>query len=337
MPKKAVNGMRKITVMLCLCGVISTTIFPAENGLPQGEYGKERLFSIKEKILLKGLPKDISSLRIWIPYPVRDNQQGIEDFKIEGPFEEQIITDNKYGNKILFLKAQQPLLNADSAAITLSFKVERKEYGMANAELSSGKDLKPFLKADRFVPVKGEIRKLAQKITKGKNGDIAKARAIYDYIIDELTYSKDDLKICGIGNSLLTLQHKKGICSDYHSLFISLVRSLGIPAKFEIGFRIPADAQEGVLNGYHCWAKFYLKGKGWIPVDASEADKHPEKKDYFFGNIDENKVHLTTGRDIRLNDARDTEPLNFFVYPYVELNGEKFYNVETSISFKEAQ
>ncbi len=113
------------------------------------------------------------------------------------------------------------------------------------------------------------------------------------------------------------------------------MRSLGIPAKFEIGFRLPEDTKEGRLNGYHCWAKFYLKDKGWIPVDISEADKNPEKRDYFFGNIDENRVHLTTGRDITLKDAQDGQPLNFFVYPYVELNGVHFTDVDIELLFRD--
>ena len=70
-------------------------------------------------------------------------------------------------------------------------------------------------------------------------------------------------------------------------------------------------------------------------MDISEADKHPEKKDYFFGRIDENRVHLTSGRDIVLAYAQDSPPLNFFVYPYAELGGERFDTIETDISFKQ--
>ena len=333
--RSSVGAMRKITAILSFAVGISAVLILTHHTAWAQARGEERVFSIEEKILLTGLPDDVSALRIWIPYPLQDNQQSVEDVKIEGPFEYQILTDKEYGNKILFFKAKQPLLDSDTAEIVLSFKVQRKEYGIADLESSLDKDLRRFLRADRLVPVNGELRKLAEKITEGKSSDLEKVRIIYEYIINELTYAKDDPKVCGIGDSLLTLQHKKGICTDYHSLFISLARSLGIPAKFEIGFRIPDDVKEGMLNGYHCWAKFYLKDKGWIPVDISEADKHPEKKDYFFGAIDENRLHLTTGRDIQLTDAQATEPLNFFVYPYAELSGRQWHEVETKISFDE--
>lgn len=298
---------------------------------------KERVCRLEEKIVLSDFPKKLQDVRIWVPYPVSDNWQKISEFKISGPFKRRIFFDKKFKNKILFLTFPKNIRHKDPLEITLSFKVQRREYAGSPDNAVSKETLSHFLKADRLVPVNGEIKKLAEKVTQGKSGDLEKVRAIYDYLIAELTYARDDPKICGIGDSLLTLQHKKGICTDYHSLFISLVRSLGIPAKFEIGFRIPADTQEGKLNGYHCWAKFYLKSKGWVPVDISEADKHPEKKDYFFGHIDENRVHLTSGRDIVFAYAQDSPPLNFFIYPYAEVNGQEFHDIQTNIFFRQEQ
>jgi len=295
---------------------------------------KERSFLIEERILFKNFPNDVSELRVWIPYPVNDNWQAIEDFKVSGPFKADVIMDKEYGNKILFIKSKKDASYGMPIQIILSFMAKRREYSTSGNLETSSKNLSGFLKADRLVPVNGEIKKLAEEITHGKSNNLEKARAIYDYLIDELTYSKDDPKVCGIGDSLLTLQYKKGICTDYHSLFISLVRSLGIPAKFEIGFRMPKEPQEGKLNGYHCWAKFYIKGKGWIPVDISEADKYPQKRDYYFGNIDEDRIRLTAGRDIILKEARDLRSLNFFVYPYAELNGQQFNDMDIELSYK---
>jgi transglutaminase-like putative cysteine protease len=320
-----------IIVLITICIGAPSLIKRLEAGIAYNE----RSFFVEERIILRGLPRDINNLRIWIPYPVVDTWQTIEDFRLSGPFDYRIITDKEYGNMIIYLKPRRQALDESPVEIKLSFRAKRKEYGIENAETTLAQRLDRFLKANRLVPVNGELKRLAQEITQGANTDLARVRAIYDYIIDELTYSRDDPNICGIGNSLLTLQYKKGICTDYHSLFISLVRSLGIPAKFEIGFRIPQEPLEGRLNGYHCWAKFYIKDKGWVPVDISEADKHPEKRDYFFGHIDENRIHLTTGRDISLDQADDSKSLNFFVYPYAELGGLQFNDMDIEISYKD--
>src|ERR1035438_3068951 len=87
----------------------------------------------------------------------------------------------------------------------------------------------------------------------------------------------------GRGDIYYACQERRGNCTDFHAIFIGYARALGIPARFAIGFPLPADRGEGKIAGYHCWAEFYAKGIGWIPVDASEAAKNPAKREYFFG------------------------------------------------------
>ena len=82
-------------------------------------------------------------------------------------------------------------------------------------------------------------------------------------------------------------------------------------------------------------AEFYLKGYGWVPVDASEASKHPEKKEYFFGAHDENRVQLSIGRDIELSPPQAGAPLNYFIYPYVEVDGVPFKDLQKKFSFRD--
>jgi transglutaminase-like putative cysteine protease len=318
--------------------ILSAAVWTAARGAGMGLMPEERTFLIEESIVLKNLPEHTEGLRIWIPYPASDKWQSVSDFSIRDRsssgkklFNKRILTDKKYRNKVIYLSG----IKQDLSEIMLAYKIERKEYAGPVGPASFKRFPARFLKPNRLVPVNDRLRALAEKIAQGKTDNLNKVRAIYDYIINELTYSKDDPAVCGIGNSLLTLEAKKGICTDYHSLFISLVRSLGIPAKFEIGYRIPNEKGEGTLGGYHCWAKFYLKDKGWIPVDISEADKHPERRDYFFGNIDENRFHLVTGRDIKLKYSKNSEPFNFFVYPYAEFEGKRFDDIDVEIQYRD--
>ena len=119
------------------------------------------------------------------------------------------------------------------------------------------------------------------------------------------------------------------------TLFIGLCRAIGIPARFEMGVSLPEKRGAGTISGYHCWAQFYLKGYGWVPVDASEASKNPAKIEYFFGGHDENRLLLTVGRDLRLNPPQSGEPLNFFIHAYAEVDGKPFSDVETAFAFKD--
>ncbi len=113
------------------------------------------------------------------------------------------------------------------------------------------------------------------------------------------------------------------------------MRSSGIPARFEMGFSLPEGKTEGDISGYHCWAEFYLSGVGWVPVDASEAWKNPAKRDFFFGAHDTNRVFFTYGRDIRLSPEHKSDPLNYFIYPYAETNGQPVKNLQTHFSFRD--
>lgn len=327
--------MKKVFLIIGILTVSFALIFIGMEKSKADFFAPERTFLVHEKIQLTDLPKDATNLRLWIPYPVSDNSQIITDFKLKSSFKDSIVVDPKYGNKIVYLEMELERSREDIPEVTISYKVIRKAFSGSSDTAEPEEVLSSFLAPNKTVPVNEEMKRLAEEITSGKQTDIAKARAIYDYILDELHYAKDDPSVCGVGDTLITLEAKKGICTDYHSLFMSLTRSMGIPAKFEIGYRVPADKSEGRLPGYHCWAKFHLKDKGWIPVDISEADKHPEKRDYYFGNIDANRFHLTTGRDINLENARDSQPLNFFVYPYGELDNKMLTSLILDIEYKD--
>jgi transglutaminase-like putative cysteine protease len=153
-----------------------------------------------------------------------------------------------------------------------------------------------------------------------------------------MEYKKEG-KGWGRGDAEWACDSRFGNCTDFHSLFISLARSEKIPAKFEIGFPLPPQRGKGEIPGYHCWAWFLPDGKGWVPVDISEANRNPKMRDYYFGNLTENRVTFSTGRDINLLPAQDGPPLNYFIYPYVEVGGRPYPadKVERQFSYEDVK
>jgi transglutaminase-like putative cysteine protease len=99
-----------------------------------------------------------------------------------------------------------------------------------------------------------------------------------------------------------------------------------------MGFPIP-ELPSGKISGYHCWADFYTENEGWTPVDISEADKHPEKEDYYFGTICENRIEMSVGRDIVLKGYEEN-PVNFLIYPRVEIDDVNAKSYTYKISYK---
>jgi hypothetical protein len=74
-----------------------------------------------------------------------------------------------------------------------------------------------------------------------------------------------------------------------------------------------------------------------VPVDISEANKEPKLKDYFFGNLTEDRVTFTTGRDLTLEPKQSAKAVNFLIYPYVEVGGKEYdqAKIEKKFSYKD--
>ena len=187
--------------------------------------------------------------------------------------------------------------------------------------------------ANRLVTLSPQVRKIAGEVTKGKITTLAKARAIYDYVFDNVSYDKT-VPGYGQGDTERVCLLKAGNCTDFHSLFISLARASDIPAKFVIGVPISQE-KKGELSNYHCWAEFYEEKLGWVPVDISEAWKDPSKKEYYFGAIDNSRLEFSHGRDITLEPAQTGVPLNYFIYPYAELDGKEYQDIEVSFKYQD--
>jgi transglutaminase-like putative cysteine protease len=193
-----------------------------------------------------------------------------------------------------------------------------------------------YLQADKLVPLGGVIADLSRQATEGATDDLDKARRIYDYVVATLRYDKSGTG-WGRGDAIFACTAKHGNCTDFHALFIGMMRAAGIPARFEIGFPLPEDKEQGDIPGYHCWAEFYLQGFGWVPVDASEAWKHPDKRNYFFGAHDDNRVLFTFGRDLRLSPSQKGDPLNYFIYPYAEQSSKAFDQLRDHFAFRDTR
>jgi transglutaminase-like putative cysteine protease len=284
------------------------------------------------------LPAGTHQLRIWVPLPYEERAQSVTDIKIESPARFRIEHDKEYNNRFAHFEVDSEDFKAPFD-IRMTFHAERFEHRVA---LTTSDDppshplISParFLQPDRLVPINGEIAQISEEQTKGATEPVEKAHRLYNYVIATMHYDHDGTG-WGRGDAIWACDNKHGNCTDFHSLFIAMARAAGIPARFEIGFSLPAASHEGVINGYHCWAEFYVQGIGWIPVDASEAWKNKDKVDYFFGATDQNRIMFSLGRDIRLKPGQKGELLNYLIYPYAELDGKPFDGLKNEFSFKD--
>ena len=276
---------------------------------------------------------------VWLPQAHSDEFQEVKVLSATGDLPLTQAHDARYGNVMYHAIADHAAKSEYNFDITYDV-VRHERIGLPREGLQphllkvSTKDAQAYLTADKLVPTTGKLADIAAVQVQGKSTTMDKARALYDYVFSTMKYDKTGTG-WGRGDAEWACDSKRGNCTDFHSVFISMARSQHIPARFEIGFPLPAAKHSGEIPGYHCWAEFYDAQYGWVPVDISEASKYPAKKDYFFGAHDNNRAQFTLGRDLMLSPKQSGEPLNYFVYPYVEVNGKKFENVANHFSFED--
>jgi transglutaminase-like putative cysteine protease len=281
---------------------------------------------------LSEVPPGTSTVDVWVPLPRQTAAQAIEDLRIESRFLWDRRTEKEFGNQYLFARVDNP--RSGMELLRLRFRATRREItfdSIVPAALSPA-ELRTNKRAERLMTISPRVRRLAETITRDREGTLAQARAIYTHVLTTMKYDKS-LPGWGRGDTERACDIRAGNCTDFHSLFISLARAKGIPARFIIGFPITSGAAPA--TGYHCWAEFYLPGTGWVPVDPSEASKSddPLRRNYLFGNLDPDRIEFTIGRDIRVAPAT-RQPLNYFIYPYIEANGQELPSAAVTVSYR---
>ena len=277
-----------------------------------------------------------NEVKLWLPYPVTDANQSITAIHVSGDFAESAVyTDKENGTPILYASWKS---DAVSRKLSFSFAAQRQEVIRrdfpTNEDSWNRADFQRYLAPTSLGPIDGEVKKLADSITKGKKTVLEKTRAIYEWTCAN-TYRDPDTRGCGKGDVCALLRKPGGKCTDISSVFIALCRASGVPAREIFGIRLGKKAEEDITTWQHCWAEFYLPGYGWVPADPADVRKamlaenlkqdDPKTKEYrenFWGRIDSYRLALAVGRDILLNPPQAGAPLNTFGYPYAEVGGK---------------
>jgi transglutaminase-like putative cysteine protease len=284
---------------------------------------------------VRDIPPGADVLDLWLPVPQTDSHQTVHETRVTAPGAVTLGREPRNGTLALHLRLTQP-----KAPVTARWEVlvTRRENAGRREALTPA-ETAAYLAAEPLVPLDGPVRAFAEEAVRGKRGEAAKARALYEKVTATLKYDKSGTG-WGRGDALFACDAKRGNCTDFHALLIGAARSQGIPARFAIGLSLPETGEGGEIAGYHCWAELYVRGE-WVPVDSSEAAKalaqgDTAKKDYFYGHHDAHRVELSRGRHLTLRPAQKAGPLNFFVYPYAEVDGRKHEGVDRAVRFEVA-
>ena len=232
--------------------------------------------------------------------------------------------------------------------LTLTSRVSLKAHSVdlstpEKAPHTSKSDLEYFLQPSRYVPTDGIVKETALKATAGAKTDLDKARAIYEWVVEN-TFRDPKVRGCGRGDirAMLESGDMGGKCADLNALYVGLARSAGLPArhvyglriaKSELGYKSLGLATDKATKGQHCRAEVYLREHGWVPVDPADVRKvvleeppgnRPlndemvsSARKRLFGSWEMNWMAYNYAHDIALPGSAK-QPLVYFMYPQAE-------------------
>jgi transglutaminase-like putative cysteine protease len=233
-------------------------------------------------------------------------------------------------------------------ALTLTTQVETRNWAVGfsvpgNPKRATRSELNAYLQPTRMLPTDGIVKQRAAEITQTAKTDVDKARAIYEWIVEN-TYRNPKTRGCGAGDIRFMLESGDlgGKCADLNALFVGLARAAGLPARDVYGIRIAPSrmgyrslgvSSEDVTKAQHCRAEVYLTAYGWVPVDPADVRKvaleeppgHLSLQDdavkqvraRLFGSWEMNWMAYNYAQDIALPGARGPS-VHFLMYPQAE-------------------
>ena len=291
--------------------------------------------------------------RAWVPLPLEVDtswQKGLGNSWSGNAAKAQVMHDGKYGIAMLYAewsdKEMNPVLEVTSRFMT---RDRATDFSRPDRTIDlAADDRKFFTSPTELIPTDGIVRKLALDITKGAKTDVDKARAIYEWIVDN-TFRDPKTRGCGVGDvkSLLESGNLGGKCADLNALYVGLARSVGVPARDVYGVRVATSnygykslgaGTPNITKAQHCRAEFFAKGYGWVAIDPADVrkvvleeppgnlpikdDKVVAARKRLFGSWEMNWVAYNMGHDVKLPNATKAPTLPFLMYINAEADGE---------------
>ncbi len=281
-----------------------------------------KVYDLSWRIAVTGVPAGAREAKLWIAVPQERQEQKVSDLRVDTGYDWKPTEDPDFHNRAVLVTVPNP---PDSFSVSLSARVRRFPVEAPEPASLSSAERPLYLRDEGMVSLSPRIRALADSIGGGD-------RARYDYVRTVMTYDKT-VPGWGRGDSERACDVHKGNCTDFHSLFMSLSRAEGVPARFEMGYATLPGGETDRAGGYHCWAWFYRDG-AWVPVDISEGNLNPDRAGFYFGHLDADRVAFSTGRDVKFPEMQGP-PLNYFpAAAYVEVDGRPFDGVTRRLTYR---
>ncbi len=188
-----------------------------------------------------------------------------------------------------------------------------------------------YTREECFLEQHNKIRCVAHQVTADYKSDLDKARAIFQWQVDNM---KQQGRLVSGPGALNALNDMDGNCGSFSWLFVSLCRSLGIPARVIMGgLAIEEEA------GYHAWAEVFIAPLGWITVDGSIAHSLKERAEqfgcigfptdpaFYFGGICDRCIVFSEGMNINLKTMGVDVPMGLEIVDFLQPGADIYFGL----------
>jgi transglutaminase-like putative cysteine protease len=309
-----------------------------------------RTYEITTRVELQW-PKGVS--RAWIPLPLigeYDWQRTLASTWSSNAARTQALGDGKHGVTMVYAEwrdaAVNPVLEVTSRVMTRERNADLSKLDASLPDLAAA-DRAFFTAPSDLIPTDGIVRATAAKIVKSAKSDVEKAKAIYEWVVDN-TFRDAKVRGCGWGDikAMLESGNLGGKCGDLNALFVGLARSAGIPARdvyglrvgiSDYGYRSMGIGNPNATRAQHCRAEFFARGHGWVGVDPADVRKvvleeppanlpltDPKvlaARKRLFGGWEMNWLAYNMGHDVKLPNSSGAK-LPYLMYVNAEAGGE---------------
>ena len=330
--------------LLCVSALLPAPRAVAQAPASAAPAASEATYRIHHTLTLKDLPAGTKKVRVWFWLPQEDESQKVLDFTVaQAPSGFRTEVDPATGSTYLYVEIDNPASATIpiSTDFTLCRRVSSVTLDPQKARPMTDQHRAAFaddLRTDvPHMAVDAKMRALADRLCGSETNVVRQARLLYDYVVDNTQhYSKSATapKSSNQGDAEYCLANGGGACTDLHSLFGVLARARGIPTRICFGSLLKAQNEGKETDpGYRCWVLFFVPGYGWTPADLAAANLAPEKKDFYFGGLDDRRVLFSRGRDLTLAPKQDGPPVNLFIRAYVEVDGAPYTGFDRKLTF----
>jgi transglutaminase-like putative cysteine protease len=175
-------------------------------------------------------------------------------------------------------------------------------------------DYASYVEPRKIIDINDKIRQQASELVQGEDDLYKAVFKVAEWVERNVEYNLSTMTAEATQTASWVMDNRQGVCDEITSLFISMCRSLGIPARFVTGISYSNINQQNGGWGPHGWAEVYFPGYGWVPFDVTYKE---------YGYVDATHIMLKTTYDSKETSinygtkSRNTEiepaPLDFDV------------------------